>query len=604
MKERIKNHFSGNYQQFYSKYLQKVKKGGGSEFKALCPFHDDSTPSFCFNNDTGQYFCQGCAKKGDAFHFYAKLNSLNTRSDFNKILRGIADDFGIPWQQQKRRIVKTYDYLDGGGQLQFQVVRYDPKDFRQRRPDGNGGWHWNLKGIDPVIYNLPQVLKASEVCIVEGEKDADNLATLGICATTCAMGAKKWRDHYNQYLKGKQVVLIPDNDNEGREHIAQIGNALNGNAASLKLLEIPDLPSKGDISDFIDRFKGDKEAAAERIAVMIENAAPYEPPKTYSYEDVFIDIADFRSIEIAQREAYLAPWLKQESINMIYGWRGVGKSLFALSILDSVSRGEHFGFWKCEKSTPCAFIDGEMTISDNQERIDDLKLLQGERKSPLIIYSDHYANQLGLPRANLINETWRNKVKSFLIANKIMLVVIDNLASLAAGIDENKKHEYDPINQWLLNLRFAGISTILLHHESKEGKQRGTAAREDNLDISIRLKKPRDYFSEDGARFIVHFSKSRVRTKDLNLIADTEFKLDQDENGQTAWTYKNVKAESRVEVLKLLDEGLTQKDIATELNIDKGYVSRIKKQAIADGHLTTKNKLTQSGFLYVCEQQI
>jgi hypothetical protein len=179
------------------------------------------------------------------------------------------------------------------------------------------------------------------------------------------------------------------------------------------------------------------------------------------------------------------------------------------------------------------------------------------------------------------------------------LLCIDNLASLASGINENKKHEYDPINQWLLDLRFAGISTIILHHESKEGKQRGTSAREDNLDISIQLKKPKDYFAEDGARFTVHFTKSRVRTKDLNLIADTEFKLDQNENGQAEWIYKDVKAERKIEVLQLLDEGYVQKDICETVGYSKGQVSKIKSWAIKEGYLSKQGKLTPSGFQYI-----
>jgi len=177
--------------------------------------------------------------------------------------------------------------------------------------------------------------------------------------------------------------------------------------------------------------------------------------------------------------------------------------------------------------------------------------------------------------------------------------VVDNLASLASGIDENKKQDWDPINSWLLELRFAGISTMMLHHTNKDGGQRGTSAREDNLDISMMLKKPHDYMPEDGARFIVNFGKARVQTSRLNLIADTEFKLIINESGNHVWTFGSVRKETKNEILRLLDEGLTQTDIKNTLGIDKAYVSRIRKQAIKDGLLTPKNKLTQSGFMDV-----
>ena len=61
------------------------------------------------------------------------------------------------------------------GKLLYQVCRLVPKDFRQRRPDGNGGWIWNTQGVDRALYHLPEVLKANTVCVTEGEKDADNL---------------------------------------------------------------------------------------------------------------------------------------------------------------------------------------------------------------------------------------------------------------------------------------------------------------------------------------------------------------------------------------------------------------------------------------------
>jgi len=176
---------------------------------------------------------------------------------------------------------------------------------------------------------------------------------------------------------------------------------------------------------------------------------------------------------------------------------------------------------------------------------------------------------------------------------------VDNLASLASGLDENSKQDWDPINSWLLELRFSGVSTIMLHHTNKSGGQRGTSAREDNLDVSIILNPPHDYTPEDGARFVAHFSKARVKTSALNLIADTEFKLIQDENSRYVWTHSNVRREKKKDVLRLIDEGIKQSEIPKSLGISKGYVSRIKGQAIKDGLLSTKNKLTQSGFMAV-----
>jgi len=197
----------------------------------------------------------------------------------------------------------------------------EPKDFRQRQPDGNGGWTWNLKGIEPVLYRLPKILNTDEVIIVEGEKDSDNLSNLGFTATTCPMGAKKWKPEYNEQLKGKSIVLIPDNDNEGREHMTRVAQSLNGNVKSLKWVDLPDLPSKGDVSDFISNFN-DREQAAERLSILIDNAGPYEPPKKVTIDDIILPSNQFYQLDVSERQELLFPWLKEDSINLVSGWRG------------------------------------------------------------------------------------------------------------------------------------------------------------------------------------------------------------------------------------------------------------------------------------------
>jgi hypothetical protein len=108
---------------------------------------------------------------------------------------------------------------------------------------------------------------------------------------------------------------------------------------------------------------------------------------------------------------------------------------------------------------------------------------------------------------------------------------------------------------------------------------------------------------EDGARFVVHFSKARVATKHLGLIGDTEFKLIQDDSGGCGWTFGNVRQQSKKEILRMIDEGTTYKEIAQELNVSAGLITKEKKKAIKDWYLTEKGKLTQSGFNYISETE-
>ena len=239
MKDEITTYFEGNYLAFYERYLPQIKKERGNQHKAKCPFHDDKEPSLSINSSTGQFNCFGCDRKGDIFNFYAEQHNLDIRLDFPKILTSIANDFGIEEKHNKMNIVKTYDYTDAEGQLLYQQVRIEPKDFRVRRPNGNGDWIWDLNGVQRVLYHLPAVLEADEVLICEGEKDADNVTALGLTATTCPLGSKKWKDEYNEPLKGKDIVLIPDNDPEGLEHMARVATSLDGGPKSIKLIELP-----------------------------------------------------------------------------------------------------------------------------------------------------------------------------------------------------------------------------------------------------------------------------------------------------------------------------------------------------------------------------
>jgi putative DNA primase/helicase len=153
----------------------------------------------------------------------------------------------------RRRIVATYDYEDEGGALLFQVARIEPKDFRQRRPDGNGGWTWKVKGVRQVPYRLPELIagRGGLVLIPEGEKDCNALARWGLVATCNAGGAGKWRREFAAYFAGADIVVLPDNDEAGRSHARDIVSAVSPTARRVRILHLPNLPPKGDVSDWI-----------------------------------------------------------------------------------------------------------------------------------------------------------------------------------------------------------------------------------------------------------------------------------------------------------------------------------------------------------------
>lgn len=183
-------------------------------------------------------------------------------------------------------IVATYDYVDENGELIFQVVRFDPKDFRQRRPARadddtgkvRGGWVWNLDGVLPVPYQLPELITAvatgKTIYIPEGEKDADSLRTLGFAATTNPGGAKKWKQDFAKYLQGADVVVLPDNHLDGREHGEMVAASLHGIAKRVRVLDIgaiwPACPAKGDVTDWLTLGEGDAGAFRQLVEALPE----------------------------------------------------------------------------------------------------------------------------------------------------------------------------------------------------------------------------------------------------------------------------------------------------------------------------------------------
>jgi hypothetical protein len=151
----------------------------------------------------------------------------------------------------------AYDYHAADGTLAYQVVRTitgQPR-FLQRRPNGSDKWHWNIKGIKRIPYRLPELIAASPgstIYIPEGEKDVDRLRRHGRCATCNPGGAGKWFAEFSEYLRGHHARILADNDAAGEAHALNTARKLHGIAASVRIIRLPNLPPKGDVSDWLN----------------------------------------------------------------------------------------------------------------------------------------------------------------------------------------------------------------------------------------------------------------------------------------------------------------------------------------------------------------
>jgi hypothetical protein len=231
------------------------------------------------------------------------------------------------------------------------------------------------------------------------------------------------------------------------------------------------------------------------------------------------------------------------------------------------------------------------------------RLIQMDTNENFHVYSvsRNYMEPDSFGRGNLTQLEYREAMAIEIINKGIQFVVIDSLASLAPGINENIKADYDPINQWLLSLRHAGVTIFLVHHLGKGGEQRGTSAREDNVDNIIYIKKPKGYGAHYGCKFDLSFDKIRgkVESDSRDLVKNRQFCYKQNVQGQYIWDYTSSLLDNSLDVLKdLVDVDLTLTQIAKRYGISQPTVTRMKQMFIDQGYLDENNGyrlLTESG---------
>ncbi|MHC4399226.1 MAG: hypothetical protein ACYTG0_06080 [Planctomycetota bacterium] len=226
----------------------------------------------------------------------------------------------MPPDNGQPEIAVTYDYRDEQGALLYQVCRMRPKDFRQRSPKPGGGWTWKVKGIRKVPYRLPEIVQvdATEVIfVVEGEKDADRLVGSGCVATCNVGGALKWRKEYAEHFRGRRVVILPDNDPQGQKHAHQVAKSLHGAAVSVKTIELPGLPEKGDASDWFDAG-----GTVEQLRELAKASPEWEPGAAQPVEPGWRDRRRFEvtnaQVERGGEEEKVVPLPMSEVLHRIF----------------------------------------------------------------------------------------------------------------------------------------------------------------------------------------------------------------------------------------------------------------------------------------------
>lgn len=285
-----------------------TKRGGAWN----CPAHDDSTPSLSLRNGDGRVRLKCFAGCPDT----DVLSVLGLE---------ISDLFDNPKEKISREIVATYDYTDESGVLLYQTVRYNPKSFNQRRPDGAGSWTWKLDGVRLVPYRLPELLRAlnagDTVYITEGEKDADAIHDAGGVATCNPMGAEKWRDEYSEHFRGttSRVYIVADRDEPGRKHALRVRDSLLNVGVTAQIVEAREGKDASDhlraghgLEDFVEYVEQQDKDADETAHQEIEDEddSQEEDEKTSGGRKRLSDLGNAERFLAQHGDAvrHCAPW--------------------------------------------------------------------------------------------------------------------------------------------------------------------------------------------------------------------------------------------------------------------------------------------------------
>ena len=431
--------------------LEKVRATGPNSWMARCPSHDDHEPSLSIRQEGDRILLHcfaGCTVDEIVRALGIGLSDLNTASGSPPISEETGAERGRTF----------YTYVDEAGTPLFRVVRTQlsprEKRFTVEHSERNR-WLPGLGNARRVLYRLDEIARAPDDAIIfvtEGEKDSDRLASLGLVATTCPFGAGKWRDSYSQFLRGRRVVVIPDNDEPGLSHADDVLRAIAGSASSFGQLQLPGLPPKGDVSDFLDGGG----TANDLLTRAEKTLQPPDPTGSSIDVPCLVTAADLAEMDIAEPRWVVRGFLP-EGLLVLVGAPKIGKSWLALQLNSCVaSRRDSLGAVECLPGIAIYF-----GLEDTPRRLKSRLQILGESSDGLLLAT----------RLPPLSDGCIESIEKILRAYpSTRVIVIDTLARIRDGGDQGRdlyQRDYAAIGQLKAITDLHGIALVLLHHTNK-----------------------------------------------------------------------------------------------------------------------------------------
>lgn len=291
-------------------------------------------------------------------------------------------------------------------------------------------------------------------------------------------------------------------------------------------------------------------------------------------------------LDVPKREGILGEWFKEGDLGFVFGTRGLGKTWLAMLLARRIAEGGSVADWTVHKPRRVLYVDGEMALDSIRER--DAALSAGPTEG--MFYLQHEALfQLTGTVLNLTKPIVQAALSEKCRQDNIEVLILDNLSCLFTGMKENDADAWEQVLPWLLELRRNRIAVVFIAHAGRNGSMRGTSRREDAAFWIIQLAATKDEAEiQNGARFVARFVKNRNATEADCTPLEWSFLLPKGEvRAHVSW-----KKISTAQIFRQwIEDGVTSaQDIAEEMGISKGQVSKLAKRAIVEGWLVKSGR--------------
>ena len=435
---------------------------------AKCLWHEDRTASMSLNFDKGVWHCHACNIGGGVLDFEIRFSKCDQDTARANIAGVLGEKQAFFATQKPEKPDAIYPYHDANGALIFEKVRYPGKRFVQRKPTEKGGYEYKLGDVKKPLYHLPEVLVANEIIVCEGEKDADNVRALNlgsrdksvyVAATTNFDGAGKWRDEYSVYFAGKKVVIFPDNDEPGRKHAEQVARSVYPYAAGVKIVPLPGLPEKGDVSDYVQSH------GAADLVEEIKQAPRWHP--TTGEDRILISADQFASSTPVEVDWMVEGIIQRGANGFFCAEPKGGKSWAALDLAISLALGISWLEFRVSRPFRVAFVSREDNPSLTAWRL--RHLFQGkDAPEPGLLATNLYINSRAQTPELMLDQPEQVAELITVLKDRQIEFAIFDVFNVMHAADENDNTQMRQVLRQLSAIQTAvGCGIGVVHHYNK-----------------------------------------------------------------------------------------------------------------------------------------